>query len=197
MPEAALEMKKISSLLVFLAFFVFPHKSFADSVFPMGYSHLFVNVGNAYFTDDNVDELDLDNATFFGGGFYAALNPKVYLGLEYHRAEEDGRFILGTSEVEFNPVELNLKYSQLVNDHLVLDLGGGISRTYIEEKITTTGSVTRDGWFHGIQLFAGLNILMGNAFLGFDIKWHTMDDFKFVSYDYNNIRLGAKLGVTF
>jgi len=190
-------MKRTACAFIFLIVFVFPGSSFADSVFPLGYSHIIIGGGNVYFTNSDVDDLELDDANFFGGSMYVSLAPKVYLGGEYHRAEKESRFLGGKAELEFNPIEINLKYSQLVNDYLVLNLGGGISRTFIEEKITTVGSVTKDGWFHGVQLFAGVDVLFDNTFVGFYFKWQTMDDFTCTSYDYSNFRLGAHVGFTF
>lgn len=192
-------MKKIISLAVFLLAFTFPSISSADSdsVFPLGYSHISVTTGLAIFTDGNVDDLGIDDGNYLGVAAYVALNPRVYLGLEVNRLEEEGRSPAGRIELEFMPIELNLKYSKSVNDYIVLDLGGGVSKTSVEEVIRNPGKSRRAGWQHGLQAFAGLNFLMGDFFAGFNVKWQTMDDFKASSYDYNNIRLGFRAGIIF
>lgn len=193
-----IKMKKITSLAVFLIAFSFPAISSADSVFPLGDVHFELTTGSALYTDSNVDDLGIDDGTFFGTAVYVSVSPRLYLGLEVSRVEETGRFGNGNKiELEFMPVEVNLKYTNAVNDNLVLSLGGGISKTSIEEKITTVGSSTRRGWQHGLQAFAGLDLIVDAFFLGFDVKWQTMDDFKASSYDYNNIRLGFRLGMMF
>lgn len=191
-------MKKIFSLVIFLMAFTVPSISSADSVFPLGDLHFELTTGSALFTDNNVDDLGIDDGNYFGAAAYVSVSPRVYLGVEVSRIEETGRFGNGNKiELEFMPVEVNLKYTNAINDNLVLSLGGGISKTSIDEKITTVGSSTRSGWLHGLQAFAGLDLIIDTFFLGFEVKWQTMDDFKASSYDYNNIRLGFRAGMMF
>lgn len=192
-------MKKFIVAIIFMGFTLNStvSKADSDSVFPLGYSHVSVHTGTAIFTDDNVDNLGVDDGNHSGVAIYVSVNPRLYLGAEVSFLEEESNSILGKIELELMPVEINLKYSKGVNEHLVLDLGGGVSKTFIEEKITSATFQRRSAWQHGLQAFAGINLLMSDFFAGFSVKWQTMDDFKASSYDYNNIRLDFRLGMMF
>jgi hypothetical protein len=181
---------------------------------PLGSVHLGVNLSYIRFSDDVADTSHTEDGGYVGVLGYGHLFHGLYLGGEVGKAENISFF--SGNDVEFMPIELNAKYAFQAGSHLVLDVGGGLSYSYVEiepGKEWNLGCVfyvcpapepsgeNRDGlgddWLLGGQVFAEMMFRMGWFSLGLNGKYQITEDFKDTDFSLDNWRVGMVTGIVF
>ncbi len=195
-------MLRLVQVLFICMTMILPAAVFAEEGGSLGGVNFALKIANIQFTDDVLDDVDLDSDVYYGIEAFVETLPNLYLGMEVGYANPEGSFNfygykIGT-ELTYVPVELNLKYAFSPNKDLSFDLGAGVSYNYTEEKISTRASTLKeDEWLFGGQLFADANYKMGDFFVGLNGKLQLTEDASPGSYDYNNWRVGGQFGFMF
>jgi len=193
---------------------------------PLGKGNFAVKVDYIAFTHDHWSDSGDDEGIYLGLEGYFEVAPNWYLGgevgtaanlnldpfgglfagpiLKYTEAEEvEG----DEDDINFVPVELNLKYAMEAASHFVVDFGAGLSCSYVEldrpiyflldENTVTSRTETRDEWLFGAQVFADLTFKIRWFSIGVNGKYQITEDFKDDDFDLSNWRLGAHIGIIF
>lgn len=180
---------------------------------PLGKSNVAIKIDYIEFTDDNLDDFDVDQGIYIGIEGYTEIIGNLYIGLETGYAKPtgkvniDGLFDVDT-EVFFIPIELNFKYAIEIVPEFAIGLGAGVSYNYGKGEASALGSsVSVDDFYFGGQFFADLNYRWGNLVVGANGKYQIMQDeegsVEFLGatipydYDYNNWKVGGHIGVVF
>lgn len=172
------------------------------------------------------------DGAYFGFETYANVWENLYVGAEigYVKTEQDiadwiNRYrsaglsdVRGTfwyefsTEIEYIPVQLNVKYVLKPSENVICSIGGGISYNYAEVSVaekTAPGSVigsaslSLDDWLFGGQVFAELLYTIDRYFIGISGAYQFTEDFDDEGGDdegapnFNNFRLGGKIGFYF
>jgi opacity protein-like surface antigen len=207
----SIAMKKII-LLALAIMLVFASTSFAAERYSLGTSNLALKVDYFSFTEDAFDEIDLDEGIYVGLEGYYAIYPDLYLGMEGGWAttenDDDIRGINVDIDVQFIPIELNLKYAFEFAPQWVASVGAGVSYSYFEIEADGIDE-DADDWVFGGQAFAGIDYNFNDRwFFGIEGKYQVTDDLEFddvgraeVDVDTetsaDNWRVGAKVGFIF
>jgi hypothetical protein len=209
-------MKKLSLILVLLAFCFSAASVSAQMRAPLGMGNLAVKVDYFRFTDDAAEDFDIENGVYVGlEGYASFLNPNLYFGLETGWAGTSGDFFdLGIPlevDTTYVPIELNAKYVFEINPCLTFDMGAGISMNYFNIDFDSPillggfGSVEFDDWVFGGQIFADINYKVANWFVGANAKFQMTDDLEIFilnsginrGVDASNFRVGVQAGMMF
>lgn len=181
---------------------------------PLGDVQLGLNLSYIRFSDDVADTSHTESGGYVGALGYVRLFHGLYVGGEVGKAE-NLTFFSG-NDVEFMPIELNAKYAFQAGSHLALDVGGGLSYSYVEvdegkewnlgcivnicpapEPSGASGNELGDEWLLGGQLFAEMMFRMGWFSLGFNGKYQITEDFKDSDFALDNWRVGMVTGIVF
>jgi opacity protein-like surface antigen len=193
---------------------------------PLGNGNFAVKVDYIAFTDDHWSDSGDDEGVYLGLEGYFEITPNFYLGgevgaavnldidpfgglgayatLRYGGVDE----VEGTEDdINFLPVELNLKYAMEAASHFVVDFGAGLSYSYVEldrpiyfllnENTVTSRTETRDEWLFGAQVFADVTYKIRWFSIGVNAKYQITEEFKDADFDLSNWRLGAQIGIIF
>lgn len=203
-------MKRLFLFLLIAVFVLISTGVYAAERAPLGIRNAAVKFDYINFTEDELENSDVDKGLYVGIEGYGEIVPNLYLGTEVGYANPKGKVkmeVLGIesdvdTEITFVPIELNLKYAIKAVPHLVIDLGAGASFTYVKEDTTVSASGSSlsaiiDDWLFGGQFFADLNYEFGPYFIGINAKYQITEDFKNQDYNYNNWRIGGQIGVMF
>lgn len=176
----------------------------AEEHMPLGAGHILVRVDIIDYTDETIERSgDLDRGALLGVGAYLLASRNIYIGGELGYASTEGdRPGGGQSELRYVPLELNIKYAVFVFPDTVVDIGGGFSLNYVDEESISGTSSNLDDWVVGGQVFASINRLAGNFFIGIEGRYQGTEHFKGdtlsnATYDLTNWRLGARAGMHF
>lgn len=169
---------------------------------PLGIGNVVLKLDYVGFSDENLEDLGVDDALYVGLEGYARIYPNLYLGGEVGYANPDSSVDIGGNEkntdLTFIPIELNLKYAVLSYPNFVVGFGAGVSYNYVEADVSGNGIKSGDDWLFGGQFFADLNYTVGsNLFFGVDAKYQLTDDFEDWDADFNNWRIGGHIGLRF
>lgn len=193
---------------------------------PLGKGNFAVKVDYIAFTDDHWSDSGDDEGIYLGLEGYFEVIPNLYLGGEVGTAanfdldftplfagvilrETDTEEIEGTEDdINFLPVEVNLKYAMEAASNFVVDFGAGLSYSYVEldrpvyflmddESTVTRRTETRDEWLFGAQVFADVTYKIRWFSIGVNGKYQITEDFKDDDFDLSNWRLGAQIGIIF
>jgi hypothetical protein len=166
---------------------------------PLGKGNFALKLAYINFTDDHFDERgSSDSGVYFGLEGYGRIMPNFYLGGEIGRAFNVD--LLGGEEIDFIPIELNLKYAIEAARNFVVDLGVGVSYSYVEiqyDPFLGPKEEKRDDWLLGGQVFTDLTYKIGWFAIGVDAKYQMTEDFKEENVDLSNWRLGIHIGGVF
>lgn len=168
----------------------------------LGLGNMAIKLDHISFTDDVLENSDVDSGLYVGIEGFGEISPNLYLGVEVGYANIDGSInvwgIPVDTEVTFIPVELNFKYVLEAAPRLVIDFGAGVSFNYVEEKASALGvSADEDDLLFGGQFFMDLSYTVNEFFLGVNGKYQITEEFKDWDYDYNNWRIGGQVGLMF
>jgi len=194
---------------------------------PLGKGNFAVKVDYIAFTDDHWSDSGDDEGVYLGLEGYFEVATNWYLGGEVGTAANLdidpigglGHYYTlrygGVDEVEgtedninFLPVEVNMKYAMEAASNFVVDFGAGLSYSYVEldrpvyflmddGNTVTSRTETRDEWLFGAQVFADLTYKIRWFSIGVNGKYQITEDFKDDDFDLSNWRLGAQIGIIF
>jgi len=194
-------MKRFGLFCFIGAFLMTSTVVFAQEKAPLGVGNLALKVDYIEFTEDDLDDLDVDTGLYLGiEGFYE-VSPNLYLGLEIgYAVDMDGDLDLFEEydvDLTYIPVEVNLKYAAELSPRFVIDFGGGLSYNYAEIDIDRFGD--DDEWLFGGQLFLDLNYTFDAFFLGINGKYQITEesDDLYDDWSFDNWRIGGQIGLFF
>lgn len=216
-------MKKLCLFSMIVAFVLVATSAFSAERVPIGNGDIAVKFDYINFTEDVLENSDVDTGFFIGLEGYGKIVPNLYLGVEVGYANPDGNIsgcvdvpyygtVCGSAdtEVTFVPIELNLKYAIKAAPNFIIDFGAGPSATYVKEEATVSApgiseSASVDDWIFGGQFFIDLNYTIKQFFIGFNAKYQFTEkpeyDFRGYTikadYNYNNWRIGGQIGIMF
>ena len=189
-------------IFVFASTIAYAEEKPASEKAPLGIGNLSLKMDYISFSDDNLEDLGIDDAFYVGLEGYAKIYPNLYLGAEVGYANPDSNIEIDgddvRTDVTFIPVELNLKYAVQAYPNFVVGFGAGVSYNYVETEISGNGRDEEDDWLFGGQFFADLNYTIGtNLFLGVDAKYQLTDDLEHWDTNFSNWRIGGHIGIRF
>jgi hypothetical protein len=176
---------------------------------PLGGGHAALKVDQLQFTDEVLENSAVDSDIYIGVEVYGEISPNLYLGGEIGYANPEGTLTIGPTpfgfvtfdnSVTFIPIEVNLKYAIEAGSGVAVGLGGGLSLNSVKEESTELpfgSSASVSDVLLGAQVFADLNFMMNNFFIGLNGKYQVTEDFKDGDYNYNNWRIGGQIGILF
>lgn len=173
---------------------------------PLGRGTVALQVSSINFTDGELEDLDVDSETLLGLAAYFNIRPNLYIGGEIGFANLDesttsGGFSLKT-DVDYVPMEFNLKYVTDFEQGLMASLGGGFSLNYVDGKISQAipGAILvakGDELLLGAQIFLDLVYRTGNLFFGANLKYQLTEELDDLDFDFSNFRIGGQIGLVF
>jgi opacity protein-like surface antigen len=207
-------MKKVFlfSLMIVLVFMA--ASAYATEKFTLGNSNVALKIDYFSFTDDVFDNVDLDAGPYIGLEAYYGIIPNLYIGLEsgWAGTSNDGHIAAIDADVDvdinFVPIELNLKYAFDLSPAWVLDLGAGASYNWFNVRVHSHDfkDVNADDWVFGGQAFVDVIYKLNNQwFIGINGKYQITEKLTFdvqgedVDTDVkaDNWRAGAQVGMMF
>lgn len=189
--------KTLFSALLVAATLIWGSSALALETSPLGFGNLALKVDNLTFTDNDLEDLDLDDGLYLGVEGYGQIADNTYFGAEFGYFNEDNDTLAGESEVTYMPVELNLKYTSAPGPNIVFGMGGGISYNYAEVENSGIVAGSEDDWLFGGQLFADVNFVFAPFFYGLNAKYQFVEEFDAIGVDMDNWRLGGQVGLKF
>jgi hypothetical protein len=197
--------------------------AYAQTLTPLGQSHVQFKVDYFAFTEDDLEDIDADTSAYFGVEGYVNVSPNLYIGGEIGYADTDGSETLiytfaGTTftdsidaEFEYIPVEFNGKYVIEPEPNLVIGFGGGLSFNHVDADVKllfrtdspVSGtsvfalSESDDEWLFGGQFFVDVNYKVDNIFFGANLKYQITEEYDDIDTDFSNFRIGAQIGLLF
>lgn len=204
-------MKKLFFLSLIISFLIVSAPLYAAEKAPLGFGNLAVKVDYINFTENDMEDLDVDKGLYLGLEGYGEIVPNLYLGMEVGYTKPDGKVhafipeldvVRVDTEFTYIPVELNLKYAIPVNPFMVIDLGAGLSYNYAKIEISADGiSGDDDDWLFGGQFFTDIVFKMGQVFVSLNGKYQITEDIEINDFDTdvnaNNWRVGGQIGIMF
>jgi opacity protein-like surface antigen len=207
-------MKKVFLLALMVVLVLMATTVYATEKYALGNSHIALKVDYFSFTDDVFDEVDLDAGPYIGLEGYYGIMPNLYLGLEagWAGTSNDGHIDAIDADVDVDvnyvPIELNLKYALEVSPAWVISLGAGVSYSWFDVQVDVDdfGDADTDDWVFGGQVFADLTYKLNNQwFIGINGKYQFTEDLDFeiegedvdTDSNANNWRAGAQVGLMF
>jgi hypothetical protein len=169
---------------------------------PLGKGNFALKLDYIAFTDDHFDEGgNQDDGLYIGLEGYGEISPNWYLGGEIGNAINID--LGGGEDIDFVPIEVNVKYAKETARNLVVDFGAGLSYSYVELQDLPLFSIfgdqgeKRDDWLFGGQVFADLTYKIQWFSIGVNGKYQITEDFEDEGVDLSNYRLGVQLGIVF
>jgi hypothetical protein len=169
---------------------------------PLGVGNLALKVDYIAFTEDDLEDADVDSGLYLGIEGFGEVTPNLYLGLEVgYAVNVEGEFDIDffpeepDVDLTYIPVEVNLKYAAEVSPHFVIDVGAGISYNYAE--IDVDGVDDEDEWLFGGQFFVDLNYTFDAFFLGINGKYQLTEEGDDLEVSFDNWRIGGQIGFFF
>jgi outer membrane protein W len=207
-------MKKVLLFSLMVVLVLMATTVYATEKYALGNSHVALKVDYFSFTDDVFDEIDLEAGPYIGLEGYYGIMPNLYVGMEagWAGTSNDGHLDAIDADIDvdvnFVPIELNLKYAFEVSPALVIDLGAGVSYSWfdVQADVDGFGDADQDDWVFGGQVFADVNYKLNNQwFIGINGKYQITEDLEFdvqgedVNTDTkaDNWRAGVQVGLMF
>jgi len=199
-------MKRFMFLCLIGAFVMTSTVVCAQEKAPLGVGNLALKVDYIDFTEDDLEDLDVDSGLYLGIEGFHEVSPNLYLGLELGYAvnvegdldidfDFDGDVDDLDADLTYIPVEVNLKYAAELSPNFVIDFGGGVSYNYAEIDIDNFGD--EDEWLFGGQLFLDLNYTFDAFFLGINGKYQITEEGDDLDVSFDNWRIGGQIGFFF
>jgi hypothetical protein len=208
LPTGGKKMKRLTLFCLIGAFLMASTVVLAQEKAPLGVGNLALKVDYIAFTDDELDDADVDSGVYAGIEGFGEVSPNLYLGLEVgYAAVSDGdwEFFSDEPDVELTyiPVEVNLKYAAEFSPHFIIDVGAGVSYNYAEIDVEGLGD--EDEWLLGGQFFVDLNYTFDAFFLGINGKYQITEEFDGpdlgagddLDASFDNWRIGGQIGFFF
>jgi hypothetical protein len=197
------KMKKIMLLCLIGAFLMTSTVVSAQEKAPLGVGNLALKVDYIAFTEDDLEDLDVDSGLYLGIEGYGEITPNLYLGLEVGYAFcQSGDFIdldlFDTKldvDLTYVPVEVNLKYAAELSPQFIIDVGAGVSYNYAKIDVEHYGD--EDEWLFGGQFFVDLNYTFDAFFLGINAKYQLTEEGDDLETNFDNWRIGGQIGFFF
>jgi hypothetical protein len=196
------KMKKVMLLCLIGAFLMTSTVVSAQEKAPLGVGNLALKVDYIAFTEDDLEDLDVDSGLYLGIEGYGEITPNLYLGLEvgYAFVQSGDFFDIDFSDkldvdLTYVPVEVNLKYATEVSPHFVIDFGAGLSYNYAKIDVQDYGD--EDEWLFGGQFFVDLNYTFDAFFLGINGKYQLTEEGDDLETNFDNWRIGGQIGFFF
>jgi hypothetical protein len=171
---------------------------------PLGVGNLALKVDYIAFTEDDLEDADVDSGLYLGIEGFGEVTPNLYLGLEVGYAvnmegEFDIEFFAEEPDVDLTyiPVEVNLKYAAELSPHFIIDVGAGVSYNYAEIEVSNGVSDSEDEWLLGGQFFVDLNYTFDTFFLGINGKYQITEEGDDLEVSFDNWRIGGQIGFFF
>jgi opacity protein-like surface antigen len=207
-------MRKILLLSLMLIFVFTSTSLYAADKYALGNTNIALKVDYISFTGDIFETVDLKDGVYIGLEGYYGITSNLYVGLEAGWAETENNKtvnLLGDSfdvkiDVDYVPVELNLKYVIEASPQWLIALGAGVSYNWFDVQQDVCGECSESDWVVGGQVFADITYRMSNQwFIGINGKYQFTDDLKFdvkgidieTDTNANNWRVGAQVGLMF
>lgn len=165
-----------------------------------GSAHFGLKIDYIHFTDDVLEDNDIEEGGYLALETYGMVLPNLYFGGEIGVSHIDGSYNSLDTELTFVPVEIYVKYRFDLSPRFNFDIGIGGSHCFY--KVEIAAETTEDGddsdkssvW--GGQAFVDLNAEFDWFFIGVNAKYQITEDF-IGGIDLNNYRAGAQFGITF
>jgi len=208
-------MKRLSLLLVMLAMLFCAASPAMSQTYPLGDVNVAVKVEYLRFMDDSIRELNAGDGIYVGVEAYKQLFlPNLYLGMQIGWGGSSGDvtvpwFYSGqttaySTDVDYVPIEFNIKYAIPLDRSLILDFGSGFSFNYFDISVKDKWygySGSENDWVIGGQFFADLNYKYANWLFGIGVKYQLTDTMSFggvnTSVSADNLRIGMQAGYSF
>jgi hypothetical protein len=196
-------MKKVALLCLVGVFMMTCTVVCAQEKAPLGAGNLALKVDYISFTEDDLEDLDVDSGLYLGLEGFGEVTPNLYLGLEVGYAfVQSGDFFdvdLFDNKLDVDltyvPVEVNLKYAAEVSPQFVIDFGAGVSYNYAKIDVEHYGD--EDEWLFGGQCFVDLNYTFDAFFLGINGKYQLTEEGDDFDVSFDNWRVGGQIGFCF
>lgn len=195
-------MKRLMLFCLIGAFVLTSSVVSAQEKASLGVGNLALKLDYIQFTDDDIEDADIDSGFYLGIEGFHEVSPNLYLGLEIGYAfcdSNDWEIAFDTVDVDLTyiPVEVNLKYAAEVSPHFIIDFGGGVSYNWAEVEISNGGSDSEDDWLLGAQFFVDLNYTFEQFFLGVNGKYQITEEGDDLDVSFDNWRIGGQIGFFF
>ena len=186
-------MKKLFLILIGIALLVASAIVQAQIVAPIGVGNLALKFDYIVFTDSYFDSsFNQDDGIYIGIEGYGKIASNIYLGGEIGQGININ---LAGEDINFVPVEVNIKYAREFEHNFVVDFGGGFSYSYAELTHQIINQEVRNDWLFGGQIFADLGYKISWFFAGINTKYQITQSFKDEGVNLNNFKLGAFIGI--
>jgi hypothetical protein len=207
-------MKKVVVLSLMVVLIFASTSLYAAEKYSLGMSNIALKVDYIDFTEDVFEKIDLESGVYVGLEGYYAIYPNLYLGLEvgWAGSENDDKIDTDTLgrvkvdvDMQYIPIELNLKYAFELSPTWVMDLGAGMCYSYFDIEANKLDADAND-WLFGGQVFADISYKMSDQwFIGINGKYQFTEDLEFdvrgedieTNTSADNWRLGAQVGMMF
>ncbi len=191
-----------------------------------------VRVDYFHFSDSQIKRLNAADGVYVGVEAYRQLFcPSLFFGLAIGWAGTSGNvsgtvqnplflplFASADSNIDYVPIEFNIKYVVPISRCLNFAFGGGGSINYFSISsninVRPVGNGFRQGqiglqsanasdsdWVWGGQVFGELNYRISNWFIGADVKYQLTQDLNLFGIDTqagaDNFRAGGHIGFSF
>jgi hypothetical protein len=179
-----------------------------------------VKVDYFHFSDSQIKRLNASDGVYVGVEAYRQLFcPGLSFGLAIGWAGTSGSvagpvqnplflplFVSADSNIDYVPIEFNIKYVIPVSRCLNFAFGGGGSINYFSISSNTqfgglAVNASDSNWVWGGQVFGELNYRISNWFIGADVKYQLTQDLSLFGIDTqagaDNFRAGGHIGFSF
>lgn len=191
-------MKKLFLFSTAIAFIITSAIVHAQVIAPFGQGNFALKFDYIVFTDGFFDNRgNQDDGLYIGLEAYAKIASNFYLGGEIGQA---ANISLGGEDINFVPIEVNLKYTREFARNFIADFGAGISYSYATLKniiIFVTIEEERNDWLFGGQIFADLSYKINWFYIGLDAKYQITQSLQDEDINLSNFRLGIHIGIIF
>lgn len=204
-------MKKAFLVLAAISLLVMNPVAYGADKALIGNGNIALKMDYLQFTESALEDLDIDESLYIGLEAYNKITSNLYVGMEIGYATSEGstRFsnaqvqrVKADTELNFVPIELNLKYALDLTPRLAVDFGAGPSYNWLDVDIAGRGiSSPGDDWLWGGQIFADLNYKIDLFFIGINAKYQFTENFEIdddeTDVNANNWRIGGQVGIMF
>ncbi|MEN6441467.1 MAG: outer membrane beta-barrel protein [Syntrophobacter sp.] len=208
-------VKRLSLVFVMLAMLFCVASPASSQTYPLGDTNVALKVEYLRFMDDSIRELNAGDGIYVGIEAYKQLLlPNLYFGMQIGWGGSSGDvnvpwFTYGepisySTDVNYVPIEFNVKYAIPLDRCLILDFGSGFSINYFDITVKDNlwrNSGSENDWIFGGQFFVDLNYKYANWLFGVGVKYQLTDTMSFGGTDTgisaDNLRIGLQAGFTF